>query len=109
MALPLYSLPACAPSYSSIPQNDEETIEYNPRHGRSTNSSTFIRRWHQVDLILKGQEEEARLPCYGRGGVIDGELGISSPEKIFEVTVKVRISSVYRIAFRKQDNESYSV
>ena len=77
------------PCYSSQPHADEETVAYTPRVANPTPHGLFIRQWPQATLILKGQDEGSRQPTYGRAGKVIGELGITNPEKVVKVTVKV--------------------
>ncbi|TFK44842.1 hypothetical protein BDQ12DRAFT_673669 [Crucibulum laeve] len=87
---PVYSLPSCVPSYSSLPLANEETVQYTPRQGTTSNPhGTFVRKWPQATLILKDQDPSSRLPSYGRHGVVCGELGLTNPEKVVEVTLKL--------------------
>ncbi|KAF9485926.1 hypothetical protein BDN70DRAFT_794831 [Pholiota conissans] len=84
------AVPSEPPSYSIQPNADEETVAITPRAGSSTNSTGhFVRQWPQATLILQDQDPSARLPTYGRGGRIIGELGLTNPDKIDRVTVKL--------------------
>lgn len=77
------------PTYSLQPTEDEETVAITPRAGVTNPQGHFIREWPQATLILRDQDPQARLPTYGRGGRIVGELGLTNPDKIDRVTVKV--------------------
>ena len=93
------------PCYSVQPREDEEVVAFTPRMYNNVPQGTFIRRWPQATLILKDQEEGARLPTYGRNGRIIGELGLKNTEKIIKVTVKVRSSHIWsRLSVLVRDN-----
>ncbi|KAF5321720.1 hypothetical protein D9619_001936 [Psilocybe cf. subviscida] len=84
--------PLVPPNYSPEPLPDEETVSFTPRVHSHTSSSShghFTRQWPQATLILRDQDPETRLPTYGRGGRIVGELGLTNPEKIERVTIKL--------------------
>ncbi|KJA28976.1 hypothetical protein HYPSUDRAFT_128152 [Hypholoma sublateritium FD-334 SS-4] len=77
------------PTYSLQPTEDEETVAITPRAGVTNPQGHFIRAWPQATLILRDQDPQARLPTYGRGGRIVGELGLTNPDKIVRVTIKL--------------------
>ncbi|KAF8967900.1 hypothetical protein BDZ97DRAFT_1903155 [Flammula alnicola] len=77
------------PTYSIQPYTDEETVAFTPRAGIATPHGHFVRQWPQATLILKDQDPETRLPTYSRGGRVIGELGITNPDRIIKVTVKL--------------------
>lgn len=77
------------PTYSYEPHADEETVAMTPRAGVTSPTGNFTRQWPQATLILRDQDPHLRLPTYGRGGRIIGELGLTNPDKIDRVTVKV--------------------
>jgi hypothetical protein len=84
--------PLVPPDYSPEPLPDEETVTFTPRvrsHNSSSPHGHFTRQWPQATLILRDQDPETRLPTYGRGGRIVGELGLTNPEKIERVTIKL--------------------
>ncbi|PPR00983.1 hypothetical protein CVT24_000277 [Panaeolus cyanescens] len=74
------------PTYSFQPYADEETVAFTPRMGPTTPNGNFVRCWPQATLILRDQDPEARLPRYGRGGRVIGELGLKSTSKVVKVT-----------------------
>jgi hypothetical protein len=78
------------PTYSYEPHADEETVAMTPRAGVTSPIGHFTRQWPQATLILRDQDPQLRLPTYGRGGRIIGELGLKNPDKVDRVTVKVR-------------------
>lgn len=84
---------ASPPIYSTQPHEDEETIASTPRVGLTTPQGTFIRQWGQATLILKDQEDGARLPTYNRHGRIIGEVGLKNTDKVIRVTAKVSSSN----------------
>ncbi|KAF9565543.1 hypothetical protein CPC08DRAFT_168196 [Agrocybe pediades] len=77
------------PTYSTAPSDGEETVAFTPRAGATNPTGTFKRDWPQATLILKDQEEGTRLPTYGRGGRVIGELGVKNLETVSRVTVKL--------------------
>ncbi|EAU91767.2 hypothetical protein CC1G_04535 [Coprinopsis cinerea okayama7 len=89
--LPEYPLPAGdPPAYTSSPLADERTVAHNPRPGSSRNQTgQYVKTWKQATLILKDQDENARFPVYSRGGLVDGEIGLTCPEGIIEVSAKL--------------------
>ncbi|KAF8161225.1 hypothetical protein B0H34DRAFT_781810 [Crassisporium funariophilum] len=97
LALPPYSggrasgsaTPIRPPSYSIQPLANEETVAFTPRVGATTPHGNFVRHWPQATLILKDQDEDARLPMYGRGGRVIGELGVANTDKVVRVTIKL--------------------
>ncbi|KAH6913807.1 hypothetical protein BKA70DRAFT_1369248 [Coprinopsis sp. MPI-PUGE-AT-0042] len=84
--LPAYDLP---PQYSSSPQPDETTVAHNRRQGLRNTDGRFTRRWGDITLVLKEQDNDARFPVYSRGGHVDGEIGFSGQTELVEVTVKL--------------------
>ncbi|KAH9485031.1 hypothetical protein JR316_0001935 [Psilocybe cubensis] len=78
------------PVYSTQPHEDEETVASTPRVGSITPQGTFIRQWGQATLILKDQENGARLPTYSRNGRITGEIELKNTDKIIRVTAKLQ-------------------
>ncbi|KAF9526600.1 hypothetical protein CPB83DRAFT_769882 [Crepidotus variabilis] len=78
------------PRYSTQPTLNEETVAYTPRHSESRGpDSSFIKQWSQATLILKHQEEDQRLPTYGRNSIIEGELGLKNPDRVTSVSIKL--------------------
>jgi len=84
------------PTYSTVPYDNEETVAFTPRLGSSDSSphGNYVKNWPQATLILIDQEEETRLPTYGRGGRIAGELALVSTERVVRVSVKVFSSTL---------------
>ncbi|KAF4567514.1 hypothetical protein EYR40_006517 [Pleurotus pulmonarius] len=79
-----------APSYSTLPLTDEETIEYNPRPGSPTiPQGSYTRQWGRTTLILHDQDEAAAMPSYGRNAIINGEVGLGDNENILSVALKL--------------------
>jgi hypothetical protein len=64
-------------------------VAYTPRVANPMPHGLFVRQWPQATLILQGQDEGSRQPTYGRAGKVIGELGITNPEKVVKVIVKV--------------------
>ncbi|KAL0956445.1 hypothetical protein HGRIS_002593 [Hohenbuehelia grisea] len=90
MLPPFSSSSSPAPSYSSLPLIDEETIEYNVRPtSPPLPQGTFVRQWGKTTLILNDQDDAADEPAYGRHSVISGEVGVGDSEHILSVTLKL--------------------
>lgn len=91
--LPSYdSLGNAPPDYNLEPLQDEQTLAVTPRPGLiSRPSATFKKCFKDAIVIFTEQEENTRLPTYSRGAVISGEVGLTCPENIIEVTIKVSV------------------
>lgn len=89
----LTSPTSCAPSYTSLPLPNEETVQYTPRRGSSgtfsTGSGTYMRKWKNMILTLYGQPDDVHNPIYDRHGLVVGELEMKCPEGVLAVSVKV--------------------
>lgn len=90
-AIPSYETsPSEPPTYSRVPLEDEQTLAItlrpgatNPRHG------THVKCFKEAIVIFKDQDERVSSPTYSRGGLVHGEVGLSTTEDVIEVTVKV--------------------
>ncbi|KAF5354938.1 hypothetical protein D9756_005408 [Leucocoprinus leucothites] len=89
----LTSPTSCAPSYTSLPLPNEETVQYTPRRGSSgtfsTGSGTYMRKWKNMILTLYGQPDDVHNPIYDRHGLVVGELEMKCPEGVLAVSVKL--------------------
>lgn len=90
--LPEYSPSLPAPAYSFEPSADEQRLELTPRQGRNGAplSSTFVKRLGKATLVLHDQEDDVRIPSYGRNSVVRGVLCFDDPANITDVVIKVR-------------------
>lgn len=90
-AIPSYETsPSEPPTYSRVPLEDEQTLAItlrpgatNPRHG------THVKCFKEAIVIFKDQDERVSSPTYSRGGLVHGEVGLSTTEDVIEVTVKL--------------------
>ncbi|TFK20981.1 hypothetical protein FA15DRAFT_673023 [Coprinopsis marcescibilis] len=88
--LPAYHSPTeSPPSYTDSPQEDETTVAHSPRTGSRSHQGTCVKCWKEVTIILKDQDESSPLPVFSRGGIINGEVGVSNPECVVEITAKL--------------------
>lgn len=87
--LPQYSPSRAAPEYSFEPTCGECTLQLTPRT-RPLPESTYIKRSGKTTVVLHNQEENARVPTYGRGGTIAGSILLDHNEHIHRVILKVR-------------------
>lgn len=87
---PPYDSSRFAPSYSSLPLADEETIGYTPRLGAPhAPTGIYTRQWRQLTMLLKEQDEVNRLPVYDRNSCVHGELDLATAVDVVSVTLKV--------------------
>ncbi|KAL0960782.1 hypothetical protein HGRIS_005803 [Hohenbuehelia grisea] len=88
--LPDYTPPAPLPEYSFDPLSGEQRLEHTPRPGsRPTPTGVFIRKAKKVTVVLQDQEDDARIPSFGRHAVVSGSLCLEQPEVVSEVIVKL--------------------
>jgi hypothetical protein len=99
--LPEYSPSPPAPAYSLEPSADEQQLELAPRQVRngSSLSSTFIKRFGKVTLVLHDQEDDVRIPSYERNSIVRGSLCFDDPTNITDVIVKVRFIYYVQVAY----------
>ena len=95
--LPSYdSLTNPPPGYNREPLQDEQTLASTPRPGLGRRQSTnLVKCFKEVIVIFTDQEEDTGMPTYSRGATINGEIGLACPERILEVTIKVRLIFKY--------------
>ena len=92
--LPEYSPSPPAPAYSFEPSADEQRLDLTPRQGMNGApfSSTFVKRLSKATLVLHDQEDDVRIPSYGRNSIVRGVLCIDNSANITDVIVKVRFA-----------------
>lgn len=81
VSLPHYSPSRAAPAYSFEPICGERTLQLTPRT-RPLPESTYIKRSGKTTVVLHNQEENAKIPTYGRGGTIAGSVLFDHSEQI---------------------------
>ena len=89
--LPAYeSRPHTPPNYTREPLENEQTVAYSPRPGVATpHSGVYLKSFREATVIFNEQREDAEMPTYSRGATVSGEIGLSCPDEVVEVTVKV--------------------
>lgn len=87
--LPRYSASVPAPDYSFEPLCGERTLEQTPRQTRPAPESTFIRRSGKSTVVLHNQEDNVRMPSYGRGAPIAGSVLFDSSSNVYEVVLEI--------------------
>ncbi|KAJ6562883.1 hypothetical protein DFH09DRAFT_920630 [Mycena vulgaris] len=89
--LPPYSPSPAVPSYSPDPAHDEQRVEHTP--GRTTRLSrptgNYIAKSGRDAVVLTEQEENAKLPTYGRHASINGFVTLEDRETVSEIVLKV--------------------
>ncbi|KAL1718843.1 hypothetical protein EV715DRAFT_200178 [Schizophyllum commune] len=84
---------SATPSYSTLPLDNEQRLEYTPRARDSTYSDdrngTYARRWRSATIALSGQASDALLPVYGRAEVVEGELCLTERAGVQRITVEL--------------------
>lgn len=89
LELPRYSASVPTPDYSFEPGCGERTLEETPRSLRPVTESTYIKQSGKTTVVLHNQEENARMPSYGREGAISGSVLFDSSDNICEVGLEV--------------------
>ena len=93
---PTYSPSADVPSYSVAPGPSERTLAVTARARRRTYTGVFVRSNSLITIALRGQDEHASSPSYGRCGTISGDVGLNCTQGVQAVFVKVRaVASPY--------------
>ncbi|KAI5889396.1 uncharacterized protein SCHCODRAFT_01157792 [Schizophyllum commune H4-8] len=84
---------SATPSYSTLPLDNEQRLEYTPRARDSTYSDdrngTYARRWRSAIIALSGQASNALLPVYGRAEVVEGELCLTERAGVQRIVVEL--------------------
>ncbi|KZP15063.1 hypothetical protein FIBSPDRAFT_796081 [Athelia psychrophila] len=79
-----------APGYSAEPAFNERILERALPFERTVPTGTYTSADEHLRLTLKEQVDSAKVPSYGRHGLIKGELLISEPEEIVSVDIKLK-------------------
>ena len=90
---PTYSPSADVPAYTVAPGSSERTLAVTARARRRTHTGVFLRSNRLITIALRGQDEEASSPIYGRGGTISGDVGLSCTQGVQAVFIKVRTAA----------------
>ncbi|KAJ7780524.1 hypothetical protein DFH07DRAFT_433049 [Mycena maculata] len=90
VALPAYAY-SPVPSYAALPRpNEEDTVEYTPRQGRTTAQfATITKEWRDVTIIFRNQETSSGPPTFGRNSSCCGEIGLENSKDILTITLKL--------------------
>jgi hypothetical protein len=96
LKLPQYSPSVSAPSYSFEPTCGERTLEVTPRPLRLLAESIYIKQSGKTTVILHNQEENVKIPSYGREGAISGSGLFHSSNDICEVVLEVCVCQVFQ-------------
>lgn len=94
-ALPPYdSLETSPPGYNGEPLQHERTLAATPRGPGLIRrpSANLIKCFKDATVTFTEQEAGTGPPTYGRGAIVRGEVGLTCPENILEVTVKVSLA-----------------
>ena len=93
-SLPSYAAPSLnfvrTPVYSAEPAEYEQRLAWNRVQSRPQGEITKQSRSGGVSLRFLNQPNNAELPVYGYGGVIEGVVEIAKPEGVHSADVKVR-------------------
>jgi hypothetical protein len=90
---PTYSPSADVPPYSVAPGSSERTLAATARTRRRTHTGVFLRSNSLITIALRGQDEHASSPTYGRGGTISGDVGLNCTQGVQAVFIKVRTAA----------------
>ena len=79
-----------SPPYSLDPHPDETQLARTSiRTRRSRPTGIFTTSKNGIVLALRGQEDGASIPSYGRNSTISGDIGLENTEDVVAVSVKV--------------------
>ena len=87
--LPTYAPSAPSPNYTCEPTNGEETLQRTPSLGLPPLTGTYTKESEKVVITLFDQEENVKLPTYGRQGLISGTIHLDDSQLVLRVIVKV--------------------
>ena len=87
---PTYSPSAAVPPYSVAPRPSERTLVATARARRRAPTGVLVRSNSLISVALRGQEEDAQMPSYGRHSVICGDIGLSCTNGVQSVYIRVR-------------------
>ena len=79
-----------APTYSAEPSIDERVLERTQTFERTVPTGTYTCSNEHFQLTLREQQSNAKLPSYGRHGLIKGDLSLKDLDEIVSVDIKVR-------------------
>lgn len=92
LSLPSLAPPSinATPAYTAEPQDFEQRIALADRL-RPRPAGNFVKnsKKGEVSLRLNAQEEDAILPVYGSGGLVEGTVQLAKTEGVTSVEVKV--------------------
>jgi len=79
------------PAYSIEPACGEQRLELTPYQGRrrALLTSSIIKKFDKLTLMLHEQEDGVQIPSYGRNDVIDGTFCFDNPTNISSVVITV--------------------
>ncbi|KAL5487965.1 hypothetical protein ACEPAI_6073 [Sanghuangporus weigelae] len=80
---------ASLPSYHFAPRDTEHLLASRPIVRRPQGNFVKNSRSGGVVLRLSNQQDDATLPEYGRGGILEGTVELKNPESIQSVEVKI--------------------
>ncbi|KAJ6562878.1 hypothetical protein DFH09DRAFT_1479060 [Mycena vulgaris] len=87
--LPPYSPSPAVPSYSPEPAHDEQRVEHTPRT-RLHPTGNYIAKSGRDAVVLTEQEENAKLPTYGRHASINGFVTLEDRETVSQIVLKIK-------------------
>lgn len=91
-SLPSYAAPLLerTPTYTAEPQAFEQRLALNRLRPRPSGEFTKQSKSGTLALRLFAQDNNASLPVYGAGALIDGAVEIARPEGVNSVEVKIK-------------------
>jgi len=87
--LPLYTPSVPSPEYSYDPAYDERTLQSTPSIHHPPPTGTYTKKSRKVTVTLFEQEDDAKIPTFGRRGLITGTIYLENHELIYRVVLKV--------------------
>jgi hypothetical protein len=87
--LPTYAPSAPSPNYTCEPTDGEQTLQQSLSLSTPPPSSTYTKTSEKVVVTLFDQEKDAKMPTYGRLGLISGTVYLEDSGLVFQVVVKV--------------------
>jgi len=87
--LPTYAPSAPSPNYTSEPTHGEETLQQTPSITHPPLTSTYTRESEKIVVTLFDQEKNAKMPTYGRQGLISGTVYIDDSGLVLQVAVEI--------------------
>ncbi|KAG6826302.1 hypothetical protein H0H92_000388 [Tricholoma furcatifolium] len=86
---PAYGPLGSSPPYSSEPNRGEQTLQRTLRHETVLPTGTVTRSSGNTTVKLVGQQEGAKIPCYGRRGTVKGTLYVKDCQKVVRISMKI--------------------